>query len=183
MKRFARLILIIFLGLTSLGIFGQTTDAPQMSSLLVYGDGFKFAVKEPVGWKGDIDNAEKYYSNIIFYKSKEDIDNGGALIQVYIFNKQDEKTQKDLDYDINGYKDKYKNLKQQDLSTSHKEYKCYSKIVYVENDFYQYTVYVNPGVKYKNGLSVAMNISKKPATEEELKAFREIIASLTMFTE
>jgi hypothetical protein len=151
-----------------------------MNDLIVYGDDFIFSVKEPDGWTGDIDNAKQYYSNIIFYKSKEDLDKGGALIQVYNFSKQDEKTNKDLEYDVKGYKDKYKELKQKDLLVTHKEYKCYSKTVYVENDFYQYTVYVNPGTKYKSGLSVSMNLSKRPATDDELKAFKEIVASLTM---
>jgi hypothetical protein len=39
---------------------------------------------------------------------------------------------------------------------------------------------VNPGTKYKSGLSVSMNLSKRPATDDELKAFKEIVASLTM---
>ena len=50
----------------------------------------------------------------------------------------------------------------------------------MKDEFYQYTVYVNPGTKYKSGLSVGMNISKRAATEEELKKFREIISSLLM---
>ena len=85
-----------------------------------------------------------------------------------------------MEYDINGYKDKYSNLKTQDFLVTHKEYGCFSKLVYVENDFYQYIVYVNPGEKYKSRLSVAMNISKRPASEEEVNTFREIIASLIM---
>ena len=159
---------------------GQESDTSKMSNLVVYGDGFTFSVKEPVGWTGDIDIAKNYNSNIVFYRSKDDIKKGGALIQVYRFSKQDEKTEKDLEYDIKSYKDEYKNLKQQDFLVSHKDYKCYSKLVYVENDFHQYVVYVNPGPKFRTGISVAMNISKRLATEEELKAFRQLISSLVM---
>ena len=180
MKHFIKLFLFLALGPLTFNCYGQTSDTAKMSSLVVYGDEFMFSVHEPDGWKGDIDNAKDYYANIIFYKSKEDIDNGGALIQVFNFNKQDEKTENDLQSDIKTYIDKYKDLKQQDFSVTHKEYKCYSKLVYVENAVYQYIVYLNPGKKYKSGLSVAMNISKRPATEEELKAFREIIPSLIM---
>ena len=148
---------------------------------MVYGDSFMFSVKEPDGWTGDIDQAKDYYSNVIFYKSMDDVKKGGPLIQVLTFRKEDEHTEKDLEYDIKRYKDKSKNLKQQDIPAHHKEYKCYSKMVYVENEFYQYTVYLNPGIKYKNGLSVAMNISKRAATADELKAFQTIIESLTIF--
>lgn len=178
-KAFKILILFIFV-LTSLKSFGQTSDTSKVDNLMVYGDGFIFSVNEPVGWTGDIDIAKDYYSNIVFYTSKDDIKKGGALIQVYSFNKQDEKTEKDLEYDIKSYKDKYKNLKQQDFLVSHKEYKCFSKLVYVDEEFYQYTVYVNPGPKFKTGVSMAMNISNRPATEQELQAFRQIISSLIM---
>jgi hypothetical protein len=122
--------LILFVLATNV-IFGQISDTTKMNGLIIYGDGFIFSVKEPDGWTGDIDNAKQYYSNIIFYKSKEDLDKGGVLIQVYNFSKQDEKTNKDLEYDVKSYKDKYKELKQQDLLVTHKEYKCYSKTVYV----------------------------------------------------
>lgn len=152
----------------------------KMNSLLVYGDGFMFSVKEPDGWEGNTEIAKKYSANIIFYMKTDAIKKAGALIQVYSFGKQDEKTENDLAYDIKEYKDKYKNLKSQVLLVSHKEYKCFSATVFVANDFYQYTAYINPGIKFKRGLSVAMNIPKRPATEGELKAFREIIASLIM---
>ena len=181
MKKLIKLTSLFVCILLSFNIFGQTSDTTKMNSLMVYGDGFMFSVKEPDGWTGDIDLAKDYYSNIIFYKNKDELKNGGALIQVYNFHKQDEKTEEDLEYDIKGYKEKYKDSKQQNLEVTHKEYKCYSKLVYVEGDNYQYIVYVNPGKNYKSGLSAAMNISKRPATEEELKAFREIIASLVMF--
>jgi len=39
-----------------------------MSSLIVYGDGFMFSVKEPDGWNGDTDKAAEYYANIVFNK-------------------------------------------------------------------------------------------------------------------
>ena len=173
-------ILVFIFGLTSFNLFGQTSDSSNWKHLVVYGDEFIFGVKEPDNWLGDIDNAKKYQANIIFYKSKVDFENGGVLIQVYSFRKQDEKTEDDLEYDIKSYKEKYKDLKEQTFLVSHKNYKCYSKMVYVENVFYQYTVYINPGLKYKRGLSVAMNIQFLPATDEQLKAFREIISSLLM---
>jgi|APGre2960657468_1045069.scaffolds.fasta_scaffold67740_2 hypothetical protein len=180
MKKTFKILALFIIGLTSLNSFGQTSDTSKMDNLMVYGDGFIFSVKEPNGWTGDIDIAKDYFSNIVFYTSKDDIKKGGALIQVYSFSKQDEKTEKDLEYDIKTYKDKYKNLKQQDFLVSHKEYKCFSKLAYVDKEFYQYTVYVNPGSKFKTGVSIAMNISKQPATEQELQAFIQIISSLIM---
>jgi len=181
MKKTFRISLLLILVLTTFDSFGQTKDTSKKDNLVVYGDGFMFSVKEPTGWIGDIDVAKEYSANIVFYKTKSDLKSVGTLIQAYNFGKQDEKTEKDLEYDVKGYQDKYKSLKQQDLVVNHKDYKCFSKLVYVEGSFYQYIVYVNPGSKYKSGVSIAMNISKRQATEEELNAFKQIVASLIMF--
>jgi len=180
MKTCKNLFLLLIIGLNTFTICGQTNDNEKMSGLIIYGDGFMFSVDEPDGWKGDIENANEYFSNVIFFKSDEGLKNAIALIQVSIFTKHDEKTEKDLRFDVETYKQKYTNLKQQDFSVTHVEYKCYSKLMYVEEEFYQYTVYINPGTKFKSGLSVAMNIPKRPATENELKTFQQIITSLKM---
>ena len=180
MKKLLKILVLFVFGLTTMTCFGQTKDTSKMDVLMVYGDSFIFSVKEPDGWTGDTKIAHKYYSNIVFYKSIADFNKGGALVQVYNFKKHDEQTENDLIYDINGYKKKYTNLIEQELIVGHKDYKCFSKVIYVPDKFYQYIVYVNPGQKYKSGISISMNISKREATEEELKAFREIISSLVM---
>jgi hypothetical protein len=180
MKKLLKILVLFVFDLTTMTCLGQTKDTSKMDVLMVYGDSFMFSVKEPSGWTGDTKIAAKYYSNIVFYKSKSDFKNGGALIQVLNFNKQDEQTENDLIYDINSYKKDYKNLLEQELIVEHKDYKCFSKLIYVADNFYQYIVYINPGQKFKSGITVSMNISKRPATEDELKAFREIISSLIM---
>jgi len=161
-----------------LSIKANTMDSTKANNLIVYGDGFTFEVKEPDGWKGDIENAAKYSSNIIFYNTAEGLDKSEVLVQMLVFEKQDENTIEDLMYDVNTYKQKYHNLKQKDFVSIHKEYKCYSKLVYVENEFYQYIVYINPGKKYKNGISITMNIDKREATKNEIQAFNKVIESL-----
>lgn len=180
LKKAFKILTLLVIVLISKDSLGQSVESSKKDNLIIYGEGFIFSVKEPNGWTGDMDLAEEYDANIIFYKNIDEIKKGGAIIQVYCFGKQDEKTEKDLQADIKSYKDKYKNLKQQDFLVSHKAYKCFSKLVFVDNDFYQYIVYVNPGSKYQKGISIAMNISKRKATEQELQAFKEIISSLIM---
>ena len=180
MNKLFKIFVLFVLSLTTMTSFGQTKDTSKMEVLMVYGDSFIFSIKEPNGWIGDTKMAKKYYSKIVFYTSISDFNNGGALIQVLNFYKQDEQTENDLIYDINSYKKDYKNLLEQELMVEHKDYKCFSKLIYVTNSFYQYIVYVNPGQKYKSGITVSMNISKRPAREDELKAFREIVSSLIM---
>jgi hypothetical protein len=169
----------LLLGLSiSLFTFAQNKD----SSLLVFGDGFSFSIKEPPGWKGDIENAKKYDANIILYKDKAELKNGGAIVQVLAFTKQDEQTNKDLEADVASYKRDYPKAKFQDFKVKHKSYKTYSKLVFIDKKFYQYIVYINGGSKYKTGFSVAMNILNRQATQEELQSYLDIIASLTIFT-
>ena len=175
MTKFTFLLLGLFVSVIA---FSQSKD----SSILVFGDGFSFSIKEPKGWTGDIDNAKKYDANIIFYKDKTELKNGGAIVQVLAFTKQDEQTNKDLEADVASYKKEYPKAKLQDFEAKHKNYKTYSKLVFVDKKFYQYIVYINGGTKYKTGFSVAMNISNRPATQEELQSYLSIISSLTIFT-
>jgi hypothetical protein len=162
----------LFLSGTS---FSQNKD----SSMLVFGDDFTLRVKEPDGWTGDIENARKYGANIIFYKSPK-LKNDEPLVQVLAFEKHDEQTNKDLEADIASYKKDYPKAKLQDFDAKHKNYKCFSKLVYVDKNFYQYIVYINPGQKFKTGLSVAMNVSGRQATQEELRSLLSIISSLVI---
>lgn len=111
----------------------QKSGSKEMTSLMVYGNDFSFGIKEPDGWIGDIENAPKYHSNIIFYKSKEELENGGALVQVRVFTKQDENTIDDLEYDLNGYRKDYLELEEENLSIKHENYQCYSKIVWTSS--------------------------------------------------
>ncbi len=156
--------------------FSQSKD----TSILVFGEGFSFSVQQPKGWTGDTEFAKSYNANIIFYESKAELENDGALIQVLAFTKQDENTINDLQVDINSYKKKYPRLKMQRLVVKHDNYKRYSKLVSLDKIFYKYITYINPGKKYKHGLSVAMKISRSAANRFVLNSYLKIIASVIM---
>ena len=173
MKIFLTIVAVIY----STFCFSQQTKTDY---IIIYGNDFSFSLKEPTGWTGDIKTASKYGANIIFYQSKNDLTNGGALIQAYAFAKQDENTVEDLKYDIGSYKKTYPNLKEDSFKAIHKDYNTFSKLIYIKDDFYQYITYINPGNKFKKGVTVAMNVSKKSATEKELIAYRAIVSSLIM---
>ncbi|MBI3500442.1 MAG: hypothetical protein HY063_01505 [Bacteroidetes bacterium] len=156
-----------------------TKDAAD--NIIIYGDSFLFSIHEPKGWTGDVDNAKNYNSNIIFYQSKEGLKKN-TLIQVLTYKKQDEEVNKDLESDVSNFKEKNHDLKEQTNEVSNKKmYPAFSKLVYVENVFYQYIAYVNPGKEFHNAFSVSMNIAKRTATKEEISAFKEIVSSLVVF--
>jgi len=172
------LLPVLFFGQSARTSMDQkdTTD-----NIIIYGDSFLFSIHEPVGWQGDVNSAKNYNANIIFYKNKEDFQNGGALIHVLNYKKTDEEVNKDLEQDISVNKEKNHNLKQKNLEASHKNYDCFTKLIYVDKVFYNYIAYINPGSNFHNAFSVAMNIPKRTASKEELAAFKEIISSLVVF--
>ena len=168
---------LIFLFLFPVIVFAQDTTK-TMDALIVYGEGFSFKVKEPKNWIGDIENASKYYSNIVFYESPEKLKEGGALIQVIAYTRHNENTMEDLEYDLETYKKDYPDIEFKDFEVEHEDYECFSKVAYLKDEFFHYITYINPGKEYKNCISIVMNINERYANEEEFKAYKKIIESL-----
>ncbi|MDR3680668.1 MAG: hypothetical protein P4L41_11945 [Flavipsychrobacter sp.] len=161
-------------------LWAGAPDSVGLKNVVITGNGFIFALKEPAGWECNTKTAEQYQANAILYANEDSIKSGGALVQLAVFLKQDEFTDKDLEENISSYRNEYSNLKEADTDIKHPTYRSYGKLEYVPSDFYQYIVFINPGQQYKYGFSVAMNIYKRPATTEELDAFKEIVSTLKM---
>lgn len=140
--------------------------------------GFSYSFTKPKNWVLDSINSASYLAHSVLFKSKTDYNKGGLIIQLLAYKKQDENTNEDLDYDVNSYKFKYKNLKEKEFKINHSLYKTFSKEVYVEGSFYQYIIYINPGKIYKYGISVALNINKNEIDAKDLNIFKEIAESI-----
>jgi len=162
---------------------GRAQSSPKLNSLIVYGEGFAFGVKEPDGWHGDTDAiARKYHVNVAF----SPIGGSGVddvTIRVRVNKKVDENTLEDLNYDLDGYKKDFPKAQFQDLNIAHEEYKTFTKLVFVSNKFYEYIAYLNPGPGRPFIFSVAMSTQKTPATDDELKAYESVLKSLVWLGE
>ena len=179
MRRFLFLLLTCLLTQTSFA--GDVPHAEKkLDSLLVYGQGFVFSVKEPEGWRGDTENAARFSANIIFYPSSQPLGRAKSIIRVSVANKTDENINEDLAHDMNEYRAKYPNIAFKNLAISHPEYKVFPKLFSVPDCFYEYVAYVNPGHSKKLMFSVSMNKQKMEASAFELDAYQKIIASLQM---
>ena len=166
-------ILLLFSGVCT------QADQSDLSSLLVYGEGFRFAVKEPPGWVGDTDRAAEFGANIIFYRRGQTPDTRGApLIRILVAHKVDENTAEDLAHDMDEYRQRYPDTKFRDLEVKHTSYKPFSKLFYVPGKFYEYVTYLNPGAASTLLLSASMNKEGVEATQSEYSAYVEIIGSL-----
>jgi len=168
---------------TFLTTFAVAKEKIPLDGLMVYGEGFAFGVKEPQGWVGDIQNSSRFHANIIFYKKSETAENAKTLIRILVAKKADENTKADLEYDMEGYKSKYSNVKFKDIDVSHPKYKTFPKLFFVPDTFFEYVVYINPGEGIPQLYSVSMNTQKEEATKVELEAFRNIIRSILMISD
>ena len=152
-------------------------------SVLVYGQGFMFSVKEPEGWKSDVRSADRIGANIVFYRSRELPSSAAALIRVRVNDKIDENTVGDLQADMDEYRRQYAGVAFEDLAVAHPSYRTFPKVFFVEGEFFEYVVYLNPGKGVPFTMSVSMNKQKSRATRIELQAFQEIVGTLRFFNE
>lgn len=152
----------------------------KLDSLLVYGQGFVFSVKEPTGWKGDTEHAAQFSTNIIFYPTSQSLDKAQTIIRVLITDKTDENINEDLSHDMKEYRAQYPNIVFKKLAVSHPNYQVFPKLFSVPGSFYEYVAYVNPGPTKKLMFSISMNKQEKEASKLELDVYQKIIASLQM---
>lgn len=183
MKRtFPRVIgfsLILIVMAVGLGLSLVATQRSQkLDQLIVFGQGFMFGVREPDGWVGDTERAARFKVNVLFYPKGHRGKALEGMIRVGIYRKQDENTLADLQTDMDGYKKKYSGVLFEDLEASHGLYASFPKLVVVEGHIHEYVAYVNPGKNFWFLFSVALSTGKKRASENELRAFREITTSL-----
>jgi hypothetical protein len=156
----------------------------KMDGLLVYGKGFMFSAAEPNGWHGDTEKIAQYYhSNLIFLPEDKASRAAHVNIRVRVNNKVTSDPSEDMQTDMTDYKVKYPKVKFSDLALSHPKYKICAKLFSEEKEFYEYVVYVDPGLGVKKIFSVSMSKELLPATSEEMKTFEKVLHSLFWITE
>ncbi len=176
-----QLVALLFIGvIVVMCINAFAAEEKKLDSLLVYGEGFIFGVKEPSGWKADTSNAANVHANILFYKPGESFQTAKALIFVRVNKKSDEYIEKDLEWDMEQYKKRYPKVQFKDIPVSHPKYKTYSKLFYIKETFYEYVTYINPGEGKPVALSAAMNLQRNEASKEALAAYQQVIETLVL---
>ena len=160
-----------------------TAQKNQGDSLLVYGSGFSFSVKEPLGWDSDTgDLARRYGVSVVFSPQQKASREYDVTIRIQANRKADESTEKDLNADMDGYKKEYPSVRFEELPVAHAKYKTFAKLFFIPDKFYEYVVYVNPGKDVPMVFSFAFSKRSKRASAEELAAFTQVIRSFTFLT-
>jgi hypothetical protein len=157
---------------------GKSADK-KMNGLLVYGQGFMFSATEPDGWHGDTDEIARYYKvNLIFMPENKLSRSQHVNIRVRVNRKETTDPSQDMETDMSEYRAQYPKVEFGDLAVVHPKYKISAKLFYVDGDFYEYVVYVDPGPGINKMFSVVMSKDSKPATPAELQTFQAVLKSL-----
>ncbi|HWZ96782.1 MAG TPA: hypothetical protein VN025_03405 [Candidatus Dormibacteraeota bacterium] len=171
---FLTLVIVLF------GLIPSSNGQQKLDQLLVHGDGFLFSLKEPEGWSGDTENAEKFSANVVLHENGKPKNDYAGLIRISLNEKTDENIAEDMAADMREYSGRYPKVQFKDLAINHPGYKSLAKVFYESGEFYEYVAYVNPGPKSKFLFSISMNTGKTEASEKELAAFKSALQSLTL---
>jgi hypothetical protein len=181
MTLYSKFLFSLLLGL-SLPFFA-TAQATQ-ERLVIESETYQYSLVAPKGWDSDMENATDIMCDVAFFpvsfSLETAVDSGEPIIQVAAFEKKDENTIEDLNFDLEQYKKEYTGVKIASFEAKHPSFKSYSKVASLEGVFYQYLTYINAGKDFSNAISVAMNTAEHPATEAQLAAFQAVVASLKM---
>ena len=157
-------------------VTGKSDVGKKMDGLLVYGKGFMFSAKEPDGWHGDTEKIAQYYnSNLIFLPEDKTSRAAHVNIRIRVNRKETADPSEDMQTDMQGYRKQYPKVRFSDLAVSHPKYKISAKLFYIENDFYEYVAYIDPGAGVNMNFSVAMSKDSTPATPDELKTYQAVL--------
>ena len=154
-----------------------------MDTVLVFGDGFVFSLKEPEGWSCICDErAAQYEVNAALFPAAAQSRAHHVMIRIRVNKKSDEDTAQDLKSDMEQYKHNYPEVEFVAFDVAHPEYKTHAKLFRHPDGFQDYVAFVNSGPETWFTLSVSMTKEKVPATAGELAAFTKVLQSLHMIT-
>ena len=148
----------------------------DVKSLLVYGDGYLYSVREPDGWHGDT-NLPKGYANIAFYRDGETLKTSTTLILVRA-EQYDGPVKSDVASEMADLKKDHPNATCQDLAIGHPFYRSYGKVCFVPGKGPSYAAYLDAGAKAGLYFLVVMQPSGRPATADEMAVFKKLVASI-----
>jgi hypothetical protein len=100
------------------------------------------------------------------------------VIRILVAAKTDENTMEDLKFDMESYRKQYPKVQFKDVSVKHAVYNVYPKLFYVDNSFYEYVTYLNPGKNYRYNIIVSMKVQKTEASKEDMQAYSSVIESI-----
>lgn len=155
--------------------FRADAHAEDGKKLVAILSDISFSVPIPDGWAGDASDAvRKLDAHIALSKGKYFQGTSEPLIRVRINRTTDHQPQKDLDADIDEYRQIYPDMKLRNLHVAHDGWTCVA-VDFVRPDFRQSVAYCDPGSGLYVFSFVMTKRMKGPMTIGELRGFREVV--------
>ena len=130
-----------------LTLLAQTVlAAPQkdMDAIIVYGDGWAFAIREPKGWNVDIKSGSQDGLNAVVLPKGAVYGRADNWINAIVITKAGEDLSKDLSADMSSYSKRFPGLKFEDYKPKTANYPSIGKIYVHPSGIREYLVYLNP---------------------------------------
>jgi len=131
--------LVMLLAHTALAVPQKDLDA-----VIVYGDGWAFAIKEPKGWSVDIKSGSQDGLNAVVLPKGAAYGQADNWINAIVINKTDEDLSKDLRADMSSYSKRFTGLKFEDYKPKISSYSSLGKVYAHPSGIREYLVYLNP---------------------------------------
>lgn len=151
----------------------------QTRRLTVAGDGFKFSVSPPDGWSVRTGNPPrfKYQAILMVWPRARGV--AVPLVTVDAKIKTGKSMQDELSVILGNYTKKHKDASIGDLKITHSEYGVAGKTIGMTGKYHEYIVFLDPGKGFHYWIVARMMSMEKPAGESGIKAFQEIVESIS----
>ncbi len=156
-----------------------SSGQPDAKNLVVLGDGFVFSVREPDGWIGHAP-PDIGVGAASFYRSGESAKTATTIIWIQVMDYDGPDVEGDLTADVARWNAAYPGSTFEDLAAPNPRYKTFGKLYLTAGHDPSYAVYVDPGPAAKLYFIVSMQPPKRRATQDDLAAFDEVVASLRL---
>jgi hypothetical protein len=171
-KLFASIGIHAFL-LTLLAHMALATPQKDLDSVIVYGDGWAFAIREPKGWYVDIKSGSQDGLNAVVLPNGAAYGRADNWINAIVISKTDEDLSKDLSGDMNSYSKRFPGLKFEDYKPKTSSFSSIGKVYAHPSGIREYLVYLNPDRNAKVFILFTLvtqgkGVSKFLTTYEEL---------------
>lgn len=132
---------VLGLGIILIGVIAVTA---QKDALIIFGQGFRFSVVEPKGWRCHTDDAFRYKMNAYFCLGSKSIKRSPAIMHITIYDKGGDTVQQSLAFDMENYRKHSKTIEFLDFPIDKLAYEFAAKTFVIDDKTMDYVCFVDP---------------------------------------
>lgn len=164
-----RKLLTPLFALFALSLFAQ-------GNISIVGNGYSFSVNDPLGWVRDMRHAQNMYANVLYYPNGDSPSSQTTMILATLKKKTKDGLHAMMENEMSSYMVEKPSVKYKVMELQNPQCETNTQLAYVEDDFYHYVCYLDPGESYKHGLSLVLMVPGREATVSEMETYKEIVA-------